>query len=213
MVLRISNHVYELSQLVPLIVYFDSKKPQKHLYEVFIGPAWASRTLFPIFRNNNRWFILFQVYADKLISIIDPEKKLVRHRLFRENCVCVQGNYVKVNSRLSSEVDTDLTLHLGPIYIGPRFIKNNHCGQFSTSIRLSSPQWYPDRVMVNKRLIKYSLIYWNSSFLFPRYTDPMDRELEKLEHYLRSVVDAKYDDIRPELDQKFQLTKRLPPDQ
>ena len=46
-----------------------------------------------------------------------------------------------------------------------------------------------------------------------RYTDPMDRELEKLEHYLRSVVDAKHDDIRPELDQKFQLTKRLPPDQ
>jgi len=41
----------------------------------------------------------------------------------------------------------------------------------------------------------------------------MDRELEKLEHYLRSVVDAKHDDIRPELDQKFQLTKRLPPDQ
>ena len=107
---------------------------------------------------------MFQVYADKLISIIDPEKKLVRHRLFRENCVCVQGNYVKVNSRLSSEVDTDLTLHLGPIYIGTRFIKNNHCGQFSTSIRLSSPQWYPDRVMVNKNLIKHALIYWNSSF-------------------------------------------------
>ena len=27
--------------------------------------------------------------------------------------------------------------------------------------------------------------------LFLRYTDPMDRELEKLEHYLRSVVTAK----------------------
>ena len=63
--------------------------------------------------------------------------------------------------------------------------------------------------MVNKRY----KIFENHQFFFSRYTDPMDRELEKLEHYLRSVVDAKHDDIRPELDQKFQLTKRLPPDQ
>lgn len=116
-----------------------------------------------------------KVYADKLISIIDPEKKLVRHRLFRENCVCVQGNYVKDLSILGRDLS-------------------------KTIIVDNSPQAFA-----------YHLL--NGIPIESWYTDPMDRELEKLEHYLRSVVDAKHDDIRPELDSKFQLTKRLPPDQ
>lgn len=116
-----------------------------------------------------------KVYADKLISIIDPEKKLVRHRLFRENCVCVQGNYVKDLSILGRDLS-------------------------KTIIVDNSPQAFA-----------YHLL--NGIPIESWYTDPMDRELEKLEHYLRSVVNAQFDDIRPELDQKFQLTKRLPPDQ
>ena len=36
-----------------------------------------------------------KTYAEKLLKLVDPGRRLVKHRLFREHCVCVGGFFLK----------------------------------------------------------------------------------------------------------------------
>ncbi|XP_017268793.1 CTD small phosphatase-like protein 3 [Kryptolebias marmoratus] len=53
-------------------------------------------------------------YAEKILEILDPQRKLFRHRLYQDDCACVLGHYVKDLSVLGRDLAKTVVLDNAP---------------------------------------------------------------------------------------------------
>ena len=44
------------------------------------------------------------IYAEQLLNVLDPKRKFFRHRVYRESCLFVEGNYLKDLSVLGRDL-------------------------------------------------------------------------------------------------------------
>ncbi|XP_068591032.1 CTD small phosphatase-like protein 3 [Cebidichthys violaceus] len=53
-------------------------------------------------------------YAEKILDILDPQRKLFRHRLYQDDCACVLGHYIKDLGVLGRDLAKTVVLDNAP---------------------------------------------------------------------------------------------------